>query len=187
MDYYQVLRVSPGASTKEIEQAYQRLMKEARYDTSIDRRLIENAYRTLSNTQTKYQYDALQNLKTKRGTKVAEDPDKTSYNPIEWIKKRTRKQLLITLAIITVIGIGFYSMRFGYILKDFQAGDVLYENLTNQRFGKILRVEHDYRFGDELIDAYQVELDPKIRTLRRSESIVWLPQESVKARCYKKK
>ena len=186
LDYYQVLRVAPDASTKEIEQAYQRLLKEARYDTSIDKRLVENAYKILSNTNAKNQYDANQVLREKKRVTRVPKPPRDSFSLIGWIERRTLPQLLITLVITLAIAIAFYSMRFGYKLKEFHAGDVLYEVSNDQKFGKILRVEQAHPFGSDRMDAYQVVLEPKVKRLGTSETIVWLPQESVKARCYKR-
>jgi curved DNA-binding protein CbpA len=186
LDYYQVLRLAPNASRKEIEQAYHRLLKESRYDTSIDRLMVENAYRTLSDRNTKSQYDARQTLKVKRIQRVQKKKRIRSLGVIEWIKRRTLSQLLGALVISLIITTSFYTYRYGYLLKTFQAGDVLYDTLTDQKFGKVLRVESNHSFGDKIQDAYQIELSPTLKRADSSKRIVWLPQNTVQIRCYKK-
>lgn len=189
MDYYQVLRVAPDASRKDIEEAYHRLLKESRYDTSIDRLQVENAYRILSDLTTKNRYDARQTVKAKRNVRVQKLRMKKlksigSIGILAWIQRRTLPQLLVALVIVLTIGISFYAVRFGYVLREFQAGDVLYDSLTQQQFGRVMRVEEKHNFGSHQADAYQIELNPGLDRLNKSITVVWLPQDSVKRRCY---
>jgi DnaJ-class molecular chaperone len=186
LDYYSILRVAPNASRKEIEQAYQRLLKESRYDTSIDRHEIENAYKVLTDLEAKSQYDTRQTMRAQRTVRI-EKRKRRELGLINWIKNLTLRQLLVALGISLSMMISFYTFRFGHLLTEFQAGDVLYEKSTHQHFGKVLKVELKHDFGSKQIDAYQMELDPAIveQTIA-DEKIVWLPQNIVKARCYKK-
>ncbi|MCI0602984.1 hypothetical protein L0156_08210 [bacterium] len=184
MDYYHKLKIAPNASRKEIEQAYQRLLKESRYDTSIDRREIENAYKVLSDLNAKSQYDTRQTIRLQKTVRVQKRFKE--FGVIAWIKRRTRRELLVTLGFCLSLMISFYSFRFGYLLKTFQAGDVLYDKTTDKQFGKVLKVEQNYPFGSKYLDAYQVELDPAAKRAVDFQKVVWLPQDIVKARCYKK-
>ena len=188
MDYYQVLRIAPNASRKEIEQAYQRLLKEARYDTSIDRLQVENAYRILTDLVAKNRYDVHQNFKTKRETRHAKNNSESrgSFNLIEKIRNLTIHQLLVILAVTVAVAMAFYWFRFGYKVKAFQAGDVIYDSISHKPFGKILRVESNHAFGSKQMDAYHIELNPALDTYGSAQKTVWLPQDNVKARCYKK-
>lgn len=190
LDYYQLLRVAPNASRKEIDEAYHRLLKESRYDTSIDRLQIENAYRILSDLTAKTRYDARNELKAQRIVRANKKRRAAealgSLGPIAWLKRRTLPQLLVALGILLTITIIFYSIRFGYLLRSFEAGDVLYDSLTDQKFGKILRVEPNHPFGEKTKDAYQVELAPSVKRADTTLHIIWLPQDTVKMRCYKK-
>ena len=186
LDYYHKLRIAPNASRKEIEQAYQRLLKEARYDTSIDRREIENAYKVLSDLATKSQYDTRQTIRLQKTVRLNKKQSREA-GFFNWVKNLTRRQLLLALGFSLALMISFYSFRFGHLLKTFQAGDVLYDKTTDQHFGKVLKVELNHPFGTRNADAYQIELDPATKRAVSFESVVWIPQDIVKARCYKKK
>jgi curved DNA-binding protein CbpA len=190
LDYYQILRVAPNASRKEIEQAYQKLLKESRYDTSIDRLQIENAYRILSDLGSKNRYDTRQSLKSKRSDRAQKMRLRKiramgSVGIFGWIQRRTLPQLLATLAVVLTIAVIFYSVRYGYLLREFHAGDILYDTLTNEKFGKVLKVEVNHDFGSKKADAYQIELNPGVKRFNKSAKIVWLTKDTVKRRCYK--
>ena len=175
MDLYQVLSVSINASQREIEHAYQRLLKEARYNSQINRQDIELAYRVLGNPTQKAAYDkkldqtsklsaigaALRRKKGKAG--------KQSYS--------ARQLVRIALVLLVVAAI-YFLIRFGYQLKDFSQGDVIYLKETNQRVGVIVQVEDDHLFAEahRKRDAYLV---------RTPEEERWIPANMVKAYCYK--
>jgi curved DNA-binding protein CbpA len=187
VDYYQVLRVAPNASRKEIDEAYHRLLKESRYDTTIDKIQIENAYRVLSNLTAKHQYDARQTSKTRRTDRIKKARKKRKpLFLLSWLQKLTLTQLLVILGIGLAIAMYVNVSKYGYLLKDFQAGDVLYDNISDAQFGKILKVEEDHSFGAKRGPAYQIELNPKMKRHGSKQNVIWLPQNSVKARCYKK-
>jgi hypothetical protein len=186
LDHYTKLRIARNASRNEIEQAYQRLLKEARYDTSIDRREIENAYKVLTDLDTRSQYDTRQTMRLQKTTRLQKKDRFKEFRFVAWITSLTQRQLLIILGICLSLMISFYSFRFGYLLKGFQAGDVLYDKNTHQHFGKILKVAPNHTFGSKQADAYQIELDPSTKQAVHYEEVVWLPQDIVKSRCYTK-
>ncbi len=160
-------------------------MKESRYDTSIDKREIENAYKVLSDLATKSQYDTRQTIRLQKTVRQ----NKKQFQEIgvlNRIKNLNVRQLLVILGICLSLMISFYSFRFGHLLKTFQAGDVLYDRTNDQHFGKVLKVEPNHPFGTSRMDAYQIELDPSTKRAFNFESVVWMPQDIVKARCYKK-
>lgn len=186
MDYYHKLRIAPNASRKEIEQAYQRLLKESRYDTSIDRREIESAYKVLSDLSAKSQYDTRQTTRLHKTTRIRKRDRFKEFGFVTRLQNLTTRQLLVALGICLTLMISFYGFRYGHLLKNFQAGDVLYDRTTHEQFGKILKVTPNYVFGTKQLDAYQIQLDPAAKRAVNFEPVVWLPQDIVKLRCYKK-
>jgi hypothetical protein len=186
LDYYHKLRIAPNASRKEIEQAYQRLLKEAYYDTSIDLREIESAYRVLSDLAAKSQYDNRLTMRIQKTARIQKKDQFKEFRSIALVTSLRKRQLLIIVGICLSLMISFYSFRFGYLLKEFHPGDVLYDKTTHQHFGKILKVVPNHMFGSKQIDAYQIELDPSAKRAVHFEEVVWLPQDVVKSRCYKK-
>jgi curved DNA-binding protein CbpA len=174
MDYYQLLRVSSQASTKEIEEAYQRLIKESRYDATIDLRDVHNAYRILSDPKHKAAYDNLVRAKEDRNTAYTATVKRKRKIPRQW--KVNRKQLLLALLVLLIITAGYYAFRFGYVLKNFTEGDVLYINDTNQRVGVVLRHEIEHNFGAFHESAYLIHTD---------HGDVWYPATQLKMRCHK--
>src|SRR3990172_5219055 len=98
MDCYQILRVPPNASRQEIDKAYRRLLKESRYDTSINLKDVESAYRVLGNVEQKKAYDS------KLGWSLSHPEEKKTKKKrkkrIKLIEKLTmlsREQLLLAL------------------------------------------------------------------------------------------
>lgn len=181
-DYYNVLRVGHNASRKEIDKAYQRLVKEAHYDTTIDVAAVETAYRVLSDIPTKAQYDTRQTQKTK---KIERQPkvNRTRFQAfLDWL---TLPHLLRVLGISVLLLIAFYWFRFGYMLQEFQAGDILFDKASKGRYGRIIKVESNHRFGDATEDGYQIQLDASQIIIGTSERLVWFPQDAIKAQCYK--
>jgi curved DNA-binding protein CbpA len=181
-DYYVVLRLGRNATSRDITAAYQRLIKESKYDTTIDRLAVETAYRVLSDIASKAQYDARETLKSKRLQGKEHGPKISVVAAIRaWF---TLPHLLAILGVLLLITIGYYWFRFGYKLKDFQAGDVLYHRDTNMRFGKILRVEdHDFSAGRG--KGFLIELDKSQPILGTKDRTSWFEQDTIKACCYR--
>jgi len=181
-DYYSVLRIGHNASRKDISQAYERLIKESNYDTTIDKAAVETAYRILSDIASKAQYDARQTMRTKRVQMKGKEGKGGSIQAIaEWF---TLPHLLMILGVLVLATAAFYWFRFGYKLNDFQAGDVLYNRSQNKRYGKILRVE-DHQFGSGTEKAFLIEMDKSQPILGSNERTVWVQQDVIKACCYK--
>ena len=171
LDYYHILRISPQASKKEIDQAHDQLIKEARYDTSIDRRLVENAYRILSDPAHKSIYDL--SVSQKANGKKAK-PRKGGV-----LQKLTIKELVRILAVLVVIATVFYLYRYNYLIKRFSVGDTVYMAETNEKLGKIIRKENSHDFGTFSADAYMIRKD--------SGEALWLPKKNIQIHCYRKK
>jgi curved DNA-binding protein CbpA len=177
MDFYQVLRVATDASRNEIEEAYKKLVKESRYDAAINLKDVENAYKVLGNEATKKIYDSKQLLaSTTTQKRKKRKKRKTLFTKLTTLSF----QQLITIFVISIVVAGvFYSVRFGYMFKDFERGDRLYDNETGKVFGVILEVQPNHLFSDVKQDAYFIEVQV-------NHQKVWLPQHSVKLRYHKR-
>ena len=174
MDYYAALRVSSGATQVEIDRAYQKLIKDARYDTSINRKELDIAYRVLSDATQRALYDATQAEKAKQ-SKVSQ---KILRKDLVLAAASHQKQLTwILVAMLMVLGL-YYPYRFGYKLKSFSAGDVLYLKDTDGYFGKVVKVESSHNFHGQKEDAYLVKTEGDLD--------IWFPADDVKTVCYKK-
>jgi len=168
LDYYQVLRISQNASKKEIDQAYDRLMKESRYDASIDRRLVESAYRIPGDPIHKVAYDSMVSTKEQNGKVKRWSP-----------KFLSRRDLLRTLVVLSIATVIFYWYRFGHLLKDFDVGDVVYMAEGKRKLGRIVEVERNHRFQTFTAGAFLVKKD--------SGETVWLTKKDMQIHCYRKK
>jgi len=173
LDYYQILRIGQAASRKEIEQAYNKLMKESRYDTSIDRIEIEKAYRILIDLPSKAKYDARKKIKSAIRTRAAKRKSHKGFTG--WVTSLTLQQLLMILSVALVLASGYYYFRFGYLLQDIQAGDVIYDIANGREYGKVVMVEDPHDFNGIPQDGYKVQLRMQDRT-------VWIPGNVLKAR-----
>ena len=180
-DYYNVLRLGHNASKKEIEKAHERLLKEAYYDSTIDKQAVETAYRILSDVPSKARYDSRHTVKTRK----IDREKKLKINLYDILAWFTLPRLVMILVISLLITLGFYWFRFGYVLQTFQAGDILLDRSTHKRYGRVLRVETEHIFGNDRQPAYQVQLDTSQFIIGSNERVVWLPQDTVKARCMK--
>jgi len=176
MDYYQLLRVSTHASSKDIEDAYQRLIKESRYDSSIDLRTVAAAYRILSDPKQKAAYDTL--VKTKGAQEIAYSSTLARKKKVKVERKLTTKQLVIMLVVLLVVTAAYYVFRFGYVMNDFTVGDDIYLEENHQRVGTILKYETIHNFGNFRESAYLVHTD---------HGDIWYSAAQVKMRCYAKK
>jgi len=174
LDYYQVLRVSPNASKKEIDQAYERLIKESRYDASIDRRVVESAYRILGDSTHKDAYDSMISTKEQKG-KVR---SKKRWSP-KLLSSLSRRDLLRILVVLSIVMVIFYWYRFGHLLKDFEVGDYVYLAEGKRKLGRIVEVERNHRFQSFKADAFLVKKD--------SGETVWLTERDMQIHCYRKK
>ena len=170
MDLYDVLKVHPRASQAELDRAYQKLIRDARYDTTINQKDIEVAYRTLSDGTQRALYDATlaskgKRVYTRRVAVTLSDADR-------------QKRLYWVLGILFVLAIAYYPIRFSYALKSFDVGDTLYYKDTDSYFGKVLQKESNHNFGPKTTAAYLVKTDLDVP--------IWFPADDVKVLCKKK-
>jgi curved DNA-binding protein CbpA len=175
-DLYQILRVAVDATPQEIKQAYDRLIKECRYNAQLNRQDIERAYRVLTNPTQKKQYDSRLELTTKADTIRTKKIKKAKAPRIKPLLPQLTllQKSLIALGLF-VAALLFYSLRFGYLLKEFSEGDILYNKVTSERVGRIIKVQPNHDFGSKRADAYLIEI--------REGEQQWIPQDIIKSYC----
>ncbi len=138
--YYAILRLSPGASLEEVEQAHQDREEEWRRDRNVPRFQIQEAYRFLSDPENKSAYDA------QRGPK-AEPPSKT----------RTMMLGGIMMFLFVIAGFVFPGFLLG-VPEPFNAGDVLVHSRDNSILGAVIMLEASHHFSNAVIgEAYLIE------------------------------
>lgn len=152
MDYYGMLKVPSGATQVELDRAYQKLIRDARYDNTVNRKEIETAYRTLSDATQRALYDATQAEKAKR-----EQASLKMKRPVLKGTMSRQGPLTIVLVVFFLIALVYLPLRFGYHLKHFNVGDSLYFKDDNQYFGKITQIEENHNFGRASADAYLIK------------------------------
>jgi curved DNA-binding protein CbpA len=187
MDIYKVLKVPVGATDKEIEQAYRKLMKESQYDSSIQVKELEIAYRILSDAKQRAIYDSKKGIKVTapkgiQGVKAAlKGGNKKGKQQHKFVDHRQREKNMIKItAALLLIGMVYYFIRFGYHLKSFDPGSKIYYKDSNALFGTLVSAEDDHKFASGgVADGYQVRL--------ASDETIWFPATDVKTLCYGKK
>jgi hypothetical protein len=145
MDFYAVLRVPSTAKQIDIDRAYQKMVKEAKYDPTINIKDVEIAYKILTDATQRALYDASMADKGKK--KVFP----TSVRKLVPRKEQTRPLIMIALALF-VIAVAYFVFRFGYMLKNFEQGDMLYWKENDQYFGTVVAGEKDHNFGGRPAD-----------------------------------
>ena len=170
MDYYQLLKISSTATKKDIEVAYQRLIKESDYDSTIDRVMVDTAYRILSNPKQKAAYDSIKE-KREHGAAAYAATVKRRKTAVEW----NQNKLLILATILLVVAVVYYGFRFGHVFKDFSVGDTIYMSETHEKVGTIVRVE-DHNFGKFHATGYLIQ---------GPDGAKWFIAGEVKQRCYR--
>lgn len=169
MDFYDVLKVPPKATQAELDRAYQKLVRDARYDNSINQKDLETAYHTLSDATKRALYDATLAEKGKR-LQTSQRIKRLELNQVskdKWIRW--------TFAILLIVLVVYYPLRFGYRLKKFNAGDQLYFKDTGQYFGKVEKSESNHHFATVSSDAYLVDT--------AVAGDIWFPADDVKSLC----
>jgi curved DNA-binding protein CbpA len=185
MDIYKVLKVPVDAKQIEIDRAYQKLIKEAQYDSSIKVKEVEIAYRILSEPAQRAIYDSKKGItqapvKGFKGVKAALTGKKKGKGKKGYVDYKQREKNLQKVAIgLLVIGLLYYFLRFGYELKNFDTGNKIYFKESNVLFGTLVKEEDDHKFSSGVSDAYQIRLP--------SDEVVWFPASDVKILCYGKK
>ena len=138
--YYGILRLSPGASLEEVEQAHQDREEEWRRDRNVPRFQIQEAYRFLSDPENKSAYDAQCEPK-------AEPPSKT----------RTMMLGGIMMFLFVIAGFVFPGFLLGGP-EQFNAGDVLVHSREKGILGEVLMLESSHHFPNAVIgEAYLIE------------------------------
>jgi curved DNA-binding protein CbpA len=170
-NYYKVLGLSTRATQIEIERAYRKKIKEAHFDRSKNRKEIELAYLILTDVAQKAMHDAVID-QYERKLEITAKIKKRKQRKID---RRTLVKIAAGLFIVAVL---FFSFRYGYHLKSFSTGDVVYYKSDQRLLGTILEVQNNHSFGKMTKSAY------KIRDGRGN--FTWVPQDDVKASCYKK-
>jgi DnaJ domain len=173
--YYQVLQLGMFATPPEIEEAYQRLMREAWVDKKIDREEVEKAYKILINPQQKSSYDSwleeeirrAENLNT-TGVRRRSRPERKKPFKI------TLRQLSVTLLILLIVAAGFFAWRYGYQLKNFHVGQVLIYKNTGEVVGTIIAEENSHSFGTVNADAFLI---------KNNDRQFWLPKYNAQILC----
>jgi len=172
MNFYKVLRVHGKVSQSDLDRAYQHLIKESRYDNTINRKRVEIAYRILSDSTQRALYDASIAEDEKRREATTKIRRRRKKNQL-WFKKL--KAVALALTILAVV---FVVYRYGWHLKMFSPGDEIFYSHSNQRLGTIIKEERNHNFGKVKQDAYLLRLSP--------EKTIWVPKTDVKAVCYSK-
>jgi curved DNA-binding protein CbpA len=170
--FYEVLQVNSAASQMDIDRAYQRMVQESSYDTTINRKDIELAYRTLRDPTQRTLYDySLSEVKKKLDTTAKK-------------KKRTfhREKMFQVLRYCTIglfiIVVGYWVLRFGYHLKTYSVGDQIYNKQSDTYMGKIVQIQNDHNFGAVHKTGCLVE--------ESDGHQVWYPLTDLQSACYKK-
>jgi hypothetical protein len=169
---YEVLQVNPAASQVDIDRAYQRMVKESSYDTSINRKDIELAYRTLRDPTQRTLYDY----------SLSEDKKKvenTAKHKRIAIKREKAFELLRYCVIgLFIIAVAFWALRYGYHFKSYAVGDQVYYKSTDVYLGKILQIQSNHNFGGATTRAILIQT--------REGDQIWFPLGDMQYACYKK-
>jgi len=139
--HYAILRLTPGAGLKEVEQAYRAMEEEWRQHQDVPRFQIQEAYRVLSDPESKAAYDA-------------------QTEPLADQASSARPMILGGILVLLFFIGGFVFPGFLVGGPDsFNAGDVLLNTSGEAVFGKVLRLKSSHHFPNATIsDAYLVEL-----------------------------
>lgn len=169
MDLYDRLRVSSTATQLEVDRAYHKMIKEADYDASINKKEVDEAYKTLGDPTKRALYDAALQEEGKRVYAVK----KKTVKAAEIVAAYKRRILWLTgiAAVLLLVTATFLFFRFGYLLKSFEAGDKVYTK-TGQYYGKVVRMEKAHVFAaDSKKDAYLLDT---------TYGPVWFPADQMK-------
>jgi curved DNA-binding protein CbpA len=178
MDLYKVLKVPSSAKPVEIDKAYQKILKEAQYDPTIQIKQVELAYRILSDAAQRQVYDikaghVKRDKKTGKVITKGKGKGKGKYTSADRVK--IESNVAIGLFVVMVVYMVF---RFGFYLRKFENGDILFFRDDNRYFGTLVRDESSHAFGQIKSDAYLIKLPSKDER--------WYPQTDVKSLCYTK-
>jgi curved DNA-binding protein CbpA len=178
MDLYKVLKIPSSAKQIEIDKAYQKILKEAQYDPNIQIKQVEIAYRILSDANQRSVYDIKAGY-AKRDKKTGKIQTKGKGKGKSKLTSNQRVKLESNFAIaLFVVMVAYMLLRFGYTLRKFDSGDILFFRDDNRYFGTLVRLENGHAFGPLKADAYLIKLPSKDER--------WYPQSDVKSLCYRR-
>jgi curved DNA-binding protein CbpA len=178
MDLYKVLKIPSSAKQVEIDKAYQKILKEAQYDPTIQIKQVELAYRILSDAAQRQVYDVKaghvkRDKKTGKVITKGKGKAKSKYTSRDRVK--IESNIAVGLFVVMVVYMVF---RFGFYLRKFENGDILFFRDDNRYFGTLVKGENSHAFGAIKSDAYLIKLPSKDER--------WYPQTDVKSLCYTK-
>jgi curved DNA-binding protein CbpA len=178
MDLYKVLKVPSSAKPVEIDKAYQKILKEAQYDPTIQIKQVELAYRILSDAAQRQVYDikaghVKRDKKTGKVITKGKGKGKSKYTSADRVK--IESNIAVGLFVVMVV---YMIFRFGFYLRNFENGDILFFRDDNRYFGTLVKDEGSHAFGPIKADAYLIKLPSKDER--------WYPQTDVKSLCYTK-
>lgn len=178
MDLYKVLKVPSSAKQVEIDKAYQKILKEAQYDPNIQIKQVELAYRILSDAAQRQVYDVKAGY-VKRDKKTGKVITKGKGKGKGKLSSHDRVKVESNIAVaLFVIMVAYMIFRFGFYLRNFENGDILFFRDDNRYFGTLVKGEGSHAFGPLKSDAYLIKLPSKDER--------WYPQSDVKSLCYTK-
>ena len=179
MDLYKVLKVPSSAKQIEIDKAYQKILKEAQYDPNIQVKQVELAYRILSDAAQRQVYDVKAGYakRDKKTGKIIGPKGKGKGKSRSKLTTQDRIKIESNTAVgLFIIMVVFMIFRFGFYLKSFEDGDILFFRDDNRYFGTLVKGESGHSFGHVKSDAYLIKLPSKDER--------WFPQSDVKSLCY---
>jgi curved DNA-binding protein CbpA len=177
MDLYKVLKIPSSAKPVEIDKAYQKILKEAQYDPTIQIKHVELAYRILSDAAQRQVYD-IKAGHVKRDKKTGKVITKKGKGKSKYTAQdRVKIESNIAVGLFVVMAV-YLVFRFGFYLRKFENGDILFFRDDNRYFGTLVRDESSHAFGPIKSDAYLIKLPSKDER--------WYPQTDVKSLCYTK-
>ena len=179
LDLYQVLKVPSSAKQVEIDKAYQKLLKESQFDPSIQIKHVELAYRILSDATQRSLYDVKAGYakRDKKTGKIQTPSGKKKSKAKFSADKRVKMESNFAIGLFLVM-VGYMIFRFGFMLRSFENGDILFFRDDNRYFGTLVRMESSHAFGLMKADAYLIKLPAKDER--------WYPQSDVKSLCYRR-
>ena len=182
MDLYKVLKVPSSAKQVEIDKAYQKILKESQYDPTIQIKQVELAYRILSDAAQREVYDVKaghvkRDKKTGKVLTKGKGKDKSKSKSKYTSRDRVKIESNIAVGLFLVMVV-YMIFRFGFYLKNFEIGDILFFRDDNRYFGTLVKGENSHAFGPIKADAYLIKLPSKDER--------WYPQTDVKSLCYTK-
>lgn len=182
MDLYKVLKVPSSAKQVEIDKAYQKILKEAQYDPNIQIKQVELAYRILSDATQRQVYDVKAGYvkrDKKTGKVITKGKAKGKGKAKSKFTSQDRIKIESNVAVaMFVVMLAYMIFRFGFYLRNFENGDILFFRDDNRYFGTLVKGENSHAFGHIKSDAYLIKLPSKDER--------WYPQSDVKSLCYTK-